>query len=369
MKLEYKHQSPQQIVQTGDWVLDAVSYEEGTREKSTVFTPSTPPFDFLLPEHRYLSKKSNERAPVQFWMEILAYRLGCLFGVAVPPAFVSMDKSGEFRALIEWFYKEGSKGNPYIPGFTILKGIDPNLDKEKGTRHCLKSIYAAIKKISDTSDSMREEAKSKQETRKLAKLIKIDLNDLYQDPPLTECFAKIFTFDALIANTDRHHENWGIILNILYFNEMNLNEIDIDEVVKALKSPYYSLSPAFDNGTSLGYDYLEEKLTNFLQNPGWFENYAKKGMHQLRREAGGAQFKHDELIEVLLQNHPDCFSLVEEIISFDMNDVRGILNELVEFDAPVPFTKQRAEFTARIIEAKRNALEKVLEKCCSQITG
>ncbi len=368
MNLEYKHQGPQQIVQTGDWVLDAISYEEGAREKSTVFAPSAPPFDFLLPAHRYLSKKSNERAPVQFWMEILAYRLGCLFGVKVPPAFVSINDAGECRALIEWFYKDGSEFDLYIPGFTILKGIDPKLDKVKGTRHCLKLLYEAIEKVSARIESLKKEKRSNQNTCRLANKLNIDINDLYQGPLLIECFIKIFTFDALIANTDRHHENWGIILKLKNLNELKINEITLDEGIKILKSPVFLLSPAFDNGTALGYDYLEEKLPDYMQNPGWFENYANRGEHQLRLEAGGKRFKHDELIEVLLQNHPDCFSLVEEIISFKMDDVHTILNELVEFDAPVPFTEQRAKFTARIIEAKRNALVRVLEKC-SQTTG
>ena len=54
-------------------------------------------------------------------------------------------------------------------------------------------------------------------------------------------------------------------------------------------------------------------------------------------------------------------SSVENIVSFDMDDVRAIQNDLVEFDVPVRFTKQRAEFTDKIIEAKRDALVRVLE--------
>ncbi len=181
------------------------------------------------------------------------------------------------------------------------------------------------------------------------------VNGLFSSLSLNDDFSKMFTFDALIANTDRHHENWGVIM-------------DSNAIENGLKSPLFSLSPAFDNGTSLGYNFLEEKITAYLQAPGWFENYANRGTHQLRSEAGGARFKHDELIEVLLKNRSDCFSLVEELISFDMSDVRTILNELVKFDVKVPFTEQRAEFTALIIEAKRNALVRVLEKC-SQKTG
>jgi len=346
MKLEYKHQEQHQIVQTSSWTPDAISYEEGAREKSTLFSPSEPTFDFLLPEHRYLSKKSNERAPVQFWMEIIAYRLGCLFGVAVPPAFVSINEFGDCRALIEWFYKDGTQFVSYTPGYTILRGIDPDMDKEKGTRHCLDSIYEAIKKVTTVRESVRKKILSSA----LTKAEKRSINSLFSSLSLIDDFSKMFTFDALIANTDRHHENWGVVM-------------DANAIEEGHKSSLFSLSPAFDNGTSLGYNFLENKLATYMQAPGWFENYANKGTHQLRCIAGGRCFKHDELIEVLLETRSDCFSLVEELVSFDMDDVRAILNELVKFDVKVPFTEQRAEFTAKIIEAKRNALVRVLEKC------
>jgi len=294
MKLEYKHQGPTEVVYTDAWTPDAISYEEGTREKSTVFAPGETSFQFLLPHHRYLSKKSNSRAPIQFWMEILSYRLGCLFGVTVPPAFISIDSSGECRALIEWFYKDENFLTSYASGYSTIKGLDSDIDKEKGTRHRLNLTYATIDMIVRWRQASLNQVKGSILAWIVKKFADTDLEKLISDLSIRENFVRIFVFDALIANTYRHHENWGLV-------------IDVSKLVLGEISPVFTLSPAFDNGTSLGYNFLEEKLPDYLKAPNWFKQYASRCTHHLRREAGSAQFKHDELIQVLLQNHPDCF--------------------------------------------------------------
>ncbi|MBL4748333.1 MAG: hypothetical protein JKY17_06075 [Magnetovibrio sp.] len=339
MKLSYKHQNSDEVVETEGWASDALSYEEGAREKSTVFSPNPPPFAFLLPEHRYLSKKSNDRAPSQFWIEVVAYRFGCLCGVPVPPAFVSVDSKGGCRALIEWFYEDWKNVNSYVSGYSLLLDVDADLDKKKGLRHCLPTLKSGIEGLQKNII-----------LRFISYIVKWVSNGAVKECDFDAEFLKMFTFDALIGNTDRHHENWGLIVNLA-------------KIKQRQKTSFLSLSPAFDNGTSLGYDFVEAKLDVYMSNPGWFDQFAKnkKAVHHLRKTPEGEQFKHDELIGVLLQERPDLASMVEKIISFDINDVRDMLNELTKFDVPVRFTPERAEFSAKIIEAKRNLLKAVIK--------
>jgi len=54
-----------------------------------LYCPSPAPFAFLRPGHRYLFKRSSPRYKEQFWVEIVAYRLGLEMGIAVPPTFVA----------------------------------------------------------------------------------------------------------------------------------------------------------------------------------------------------------------------------------------------------------------------------------------
>jgi len=65
-------------------------YSEGAREKEVYFSPDDPVHSSIKGDWRYMFKlpRSEEWCPWQFWIEIIAYRLGCLIGVPVPPAHV-----------------------------------------------------------------------------------------------------------------------------------------------------------------------------------------------------------------------------------------------------------------------------------------
>lgn len=79
------------IISIDDWqkeeTYDGI-YPKGAREKTAYFSPESPVSSVLKPNHQYLFKKSNHRYPWQFWMEIIAFRVGQLMGITVPPAYV-----------------------------------------------------------------------------------------------------------------------------------------------------------------------------------------------------------------------------------------------------------------------------------------
>ena len=120
------------------------------------------------------------------------------------------------------------------------------------------------------------------------------------------------------------------------------------------------LSPAFDNGSSLGYNYPEARTAKLCHDKNWLSAYAAKGTHHLRIEPDGDKFRHDELIRVLIEKRPEFRQIAEKIISFDMEQFRKMLNDLTLFDVPFMFLPDRAEFTARIVAAKRNLLEQAI---------
>lgn len=317
-------QKPSEVVYTENWASGQLSYEEGAREKSTVYSPEKLDFDFIKSDHMYLSKKSNKRYPVQFWMEIIAYRFGLICGVQVPPAHVSVDKDNICRALSEWFYVEKRADEHeefYVHGYLLLKKFDEKLDKKRGRRHCLPLLLDFINNWSE---------------------------DNAVSVYMTYSFFKIFVFDALIANTDRHHENWGMVF-----------KKDKDE---------YSLriAPAFDNGTSLGHNYVEDKLDILMNDQEWLDKYVVGGYHHLRKAPEGEHFQHVELIRYFITEIPKLREVLKDILSFDMEDVKKMLLDLIRFEVPVKFTENRAKFTYAIIEAKKNALQKVLDDVCTE---
>jgi len=107
-------QKPNEVVDITGFSLDGSfsSYPDGSRAKFEVFCPSTTTYQFLIPYHRYLFKKTLERKSgeisyEQFWTEIIAYKLGRILDIAVPPAFVASYSDPvrgdlEYASLIEW---------------------------------------------------------------------------------------------------------------------------------------------------------------------------------------------------------------------------------------------------------------------------
>ncbi|MCP4712345.1 MAG: hypothetical protein GY869_27300 [Planctomycetes bacterium] len=161
------------------------TYPEGARDKEVYFSPKDSDRKIIKANWRYLFKlpRSVDWCPWQFWAEIVAYRLGKLIGVDVPPAHAGYnrwyDKDGTgarveaYGALIEWFYDDKEVG--YIPGGQIMSHLIDDYDRDTGSQHNFMAIMEFFE-------------------------------DLYY-----ERWAGVLTLDTLIANTDRHQDNWGVM--------------------------------------------------------------------------------------------------------------------------------------------------------------
>jgi hypothetical protein len=67
--------------------------------------PDPAPQPFLIPGHAYLFKVAHGWRTQQLWSEFIAYRIGALAGVEVPPCYLATNsKTGEVGALIEFFF-------------------------------------------------------------------------------------------------------------------------------------------------------------------------------------------------------------------------------------------------------------------------
>lgn len=78
-----------------------------------------------------------------------------------------------------------------------------------------------------------------------------------------------FVFDALVGNTDRHHENWGAVLKPLVRPAEKLEP-------GAPKRFYATLAPTFDHGSSLGRELLEDRARQLLKDRKGVERYIRK---------------------------------------------------------------------------------------------
>lgn len=287
-------------------------YPEGARDKTLLYSPASPPHEFLIPSHRYLYKHAFGRHPDQFWTEIIAYQVGCLLDVPVPPAFAAFDEDNDScGALIEWFlnYPEQPEER-FVPGGDIMMSAISNYDRKKGQQHnfAMVELYFGLLDIAGWQNY----------------------------------WCDMLLFDALIGNTDRHQDNWGILWQA---------------------SNKIRMAPVFDNGTSLGYEILERNMDGFSK-PDRMQSYINKGRHHIRHHLHDKYpAQHIELLELLATKHPAIASRIKnKLKAFDMDSLRAIITDCTKFKIRIPLTERRAEFVCHLIESRYLALNEQIEK-------
>jgi hypothetical protein len=77
------------LIDVSTWVADDYfsTYPEGARDKSAFFPPDPCEIDFIRRDRRHLFKLSDKRYPEQYWGEVIAYHVGKMIGIPVPPAY------------------------------------------------------------------------------------------------------------------------------------------------------------------------------------------------------------------------------------------------------------------------------------------
>jgi len=295
-----------------------VAYPEGTRGKYSVKAPDRSPV-FVRSDWRYLFKKSRRRCPWQFWMEIVAYRIGRVTGVPVPPTHAAIGFDGEPGSLCEWMFDSSDIRQGLTLGGEFMLHRDPEYDRVKGKApgHC----------------------------HNLQALMPL----LRHRVAWREAFARMFVLDTLIANTDRHHDNWGIL--------WSLHREGAGQRLRL------SITPAFDNGTSMGYERRDEDLPELLTDE-WLVRHAthKQARHHIRLKAedrNGANML--DLVPEMARRFPDLLPVVQGCATFRDEDIEDAVFPLCDFDMPVRLSEKRARFICRMVCVRRKLLMQRLE--------
>jgi len=315
-----KEQPPDQIVDVGPFLRDYYEvYPEGARDKASFVWPADRPsrYSFCIPSRLYMFKLSRRVYPEQFWIEIFAYQLGCLMGVSVPPAFVAYDSANKQPgALIEWFYNQDE--DLYLRGGDIMQSLIEDYDVEKGLKHNLQSIFDYLQSLDWEANNW--------------------MND----------WAKMLTFDALIGNSDRHQGNWGIVTKR---GLLHKNKAEGKDAIKIM-------SPAFDNGTSMGIE-IQEKDFDKFNDASHMQRYLNKGKPHLKWDLGQdrkTRDNHESFIEKMVQAYPSCKEAMLNCLQFSKAQVSEILERLAEFEISPRFSKARAQFMLNLLFYRRERL-------------
>lgn len=188
--------------------------------------------------------------------EFLAYKLGTeLFGLIIPETKLA-NYQGTKGIIVKSFLSEG------IEQFSLEEAIDffgPEFDADDLSMYRLETALTICEKYDCVSE-----------------------------------FIQMSIFDYVIANQDRHCENWGFL--------------------SSTRTGDRKFSPIYDNGSSLMCGYDERQIKNMLSDCNQFDAYNRKSK-TIFTVQGNRRCKNEifikELIKYDLQKFKECFCRFE----------------------------------------------------------
>lgn len=151
-----------------------------------------------------------------------------------------------------------------------------------------------------------------------------------------ETFVGYLLLDAWIGNTDRHHENWGFIVNDLVH-----------------------LAPTFDHASSLGRELQDNKRRDKLNNK-TVENYAAKSRSGIYAKVGDkkAMLTLDAFAEVAARYPQAALIWLEGLANISEENILSLFARI-----PEEFISEISmEFARQILTINRNRLLQIGEK-------
>ena len=198
----------------------------------------------------------------EHWAEKIAEQVAVLLGI--PHGEVELAVFGEARGSATKSFIEDKQ--ELVHGSQILEWTEVCYDADMRfhqSSHTLHSVMRGIDRVFKLPESVAR-AKKRQ-------------------------FAEYVALDALIGNTDRHHENWGIVRGL------------------ADSGWPGSLAPSYDHASSLGRELTDERRDALLRNGG-VGRYLERGR-------GGIYWEQSErrapsplrLALLAVERYPDIF--------------------------------------------------------------
>lgn len=194
---------------------------------------SKPKFWFRRNGQRWLFKEAREGTG-EDWAEKVVAEVARVAGISA--ATVELAESNGRRGCASLSFADPDHAEALVHGNEILAGFVLGYDPKKRfhqSDHTLDNIFTAIRRM------FSEEA--------------------HQNSVLAD-LASYLVLDALVGNTDRHHENWGIVMRAAQVGP------DIE----------MQLAPTFDHASSLGRELLDEARTQMLVQ-GRIGQYVRRG--------------------------------------------------------------------------------------------
>nr|WP_279664827.1 HipA domain-containing protein [Ectobacillus ponti] len=266
------------------WEVDYEKSASGTREKHWMICPET--------KRRFLFKLPKSVIG-EIWAEKVAAEIGKLLGLSTMETEIVRyhDKIG---ILLQNFVDHGKE--EFYEGGDLLSVVVEEFNPHSLDGYTLDNIVLSLEPFG-----------------------------------LQKEFIKICMFDAIIANQDRHCENWGIIQS--------------KEGVR--------LAPIYDNGASLGFNVPEAKLQQYLQNETQFHGFTNRAKSIIETN-GKRKPKLKLLLDALKDRYPDEVKLeIDRLSRLQLEDICNICMDISEEIMAPPYK----EWVMKLIRHRINWLK------------
>jgi hypothetical protein len=140
----------------------------------------------------------------------------------------------------------------------------------------------------------------------------LGIADIYRAMTACEIFVGNLLFDTLVGNTDRHHENWGVV--------------DVGTFT-------FHLAPSFDHASSLGRDLTDQnrrERLNTSDRRASVKAYAERGRSAFfGTNPKGRTLTGREMVESLVQVAPRPARIwAEKLVNLDQSSLERIFEQV-----------------------------------------
>jgi hypothetical protein len=248
---------------------------------------SKPKFWFSQNNDRWLFKERRSNTG-EDWAEKLASEIAKI--VQIKAAKVELASYGpRFGCASQSFVAKES--DALVHGNEILAGQIAGYDRAKKRHHSdhtFENIATAVQKL---------------------------LPQQHAWQPILETLAGYLVLDALICNTDRHHENWGLL-----FRSERLDEN---------WQVTFQVAPSFDHASSLGRELLDTRAARYLEE-NRIEGYVRAGhggIYLRPSDTKGTNPLH--LVELANRKFPEYFRpALQKVRSVPVQMLQSTVDEL-----------------------------------------
>lgn len=275
---------------------------------------SKPKFWVLLGDKRWLFKEARPGTG-EDWAEKAAAEVAGAIGVRA--ATVELAEFAGRRGCISLNFVDVQGGEALVHGNEILAMRVTGYDKSKTFRqsdHTLDNIETAIRSLFGPERA---------------------------NGALTE-LASYMVLDALIGNSDRHHENWGLLFRVRTVSD----------------TPALSVAPSFDHASFLGRELRDERRNDLIvgNRIGWYVGKGRGGIFR------NPQDRHGEnplrLVQDAARAYPSFFRpALDRIAALDPSEVRRIVDALPDERA----SQSAKRFAEAVMLSTRASLIEILQ--------